>query len=183
MKKNTVQAQQWLKKCYGDSAPSKTTICRWYAKFKLGCTDTEDAESSGRPNEVVTTEIIKKVRQIVFGNRKLKLPEIADTFKISYGSVYAILHQHLFMRKLLSKWVPRLLTVGQKRQRVVDSERCLELFRRNKPVFLRRYVTMDETWIHHYTPESMRSSAEWTAVGEKRPKRPKTQMWAGKVMA
>ena len=42
---------------------------------------------------------------------------------------------------------------------------------------------MDETWIDHYTPESKRSSAEWTAVGEKRPKRPKPQMWAGKVMA
>ena len=28
MKKYTVQAQQWLEKCYGDSAPSKTTICR-----------------------------------------------------------------------------------------------------------------------------------------------------------
>ena len=42
---------------------------------------------------------------------------------------------------------------------------------------------MDETWIHHYTPESKRSSSEWTAVGEKRPKRPKTQMWAGKFMA
>ena len=76
-----------------------------------------------------------------------------------------------------------MLTVDQKRQRVVDSKRCLELFRRNKPNFLRRYVTMDETWIHHYTPESKRSSAEWTAVGETRPKRPKTQMWAGKVMA
>ena len=87
------------------------------------------------------------------------------------------------MRKLLSKWVPRLLTVDQKRQCVVDSERCLELFRLYKPNFLRRYVIMNETWIHHYTPESKRSSAESTAVGEKRPKRPRTQMWAGKVMA
>ena len=87
------------------------------------------------------------------------------------------------MRELLSNWVPRLLTVDQKRQRVVDSERCLELFRRNKPNFLRRYVTMVETWIHHYTLESKLSSAEWTAVGEKRPKQPKTLMWAGNVMA
>ena len=109
--------------------------------------------------------------------------EIADTLKILYGSLYDILHEHLSMRKLLSKCVPRLLTVDQKRQRLVDSERCLELFRRNKPNFLRRYVTMDETWIHHYTPEPKRSSAKWTAVGEKRPKRPKTQMWASKVMA
>ena len=67
-------------------------------------------------------------------------------------------------------WVPCLLTVDQKRQHVVDSERCLELFRRNKPNFLRRCVTMDETWIYHYTPESKRSSAKWSAVGEKRPK-------------
>ena len=33
------------------------------------------------------------------------------------------------------------------------------------------------------TPESKRQSAEWCAVGESRPKRPKTQQLAGKVMA
>ena len=60
MQKNTVQAQQWLEKCYGDSILSKTTICRWYAEFKCGRTDTEDAERSSRPNEVVTPETIKK---------------------------------------------------------------------------------------------------------------------------
>ena len=40
---------------------------------------------------------------------------------------------------------------------------------------------MDETWIHHYTPETKKSSAEWTAAGESRLKRPKTQQWAGEV--
>ena len=73
IKKNTVRAQQWLEKCYGDTAPSKSTICRWYAEFKRGRTDTEDAERSGPPNEVVTPETIKKVHQIDYGNRKLKL--------------------------------------------------------------------------------------------------------------
>ena len=98
-----MQVQQWLEKCYGESAPSKTTICLWYAEFKRGRTDSEDAELSGWPNQVVTPETIKKVHQIVFENRKLKLREIADTLKISYGSVYAILHENLSMRKLLSK--------------------------------------------------------------------------------
>ena len=42
---------------------------------------------------------------------------------------------------------------------------------------------MDETWIQHYTPETKRTLAEWTAAGESCPKRPKTQQWAGKVMA
>ena len=45
-----------------------------------------------------------------------------------------------------------------------------------------RYVTMDETWIHHYSPESNWQSAEWTAKDENRPKRPKTQMSIGKVL-
>ncbi|GFS58418.1 mariner transposase [Trichonephila clavipes] len=87
------------------------------------------------------------------------------------------------MRKLCSKWVLRLLTVDQKQQCIGNSERCLELFKRNKQDFLRRYVTMDETWIYYYTPESRRSSAEWTAAGESCPKRPKTQSSAGKVRA
>ena len=42
---------------------------------------------------------------------------------------------------------------------------------------------MDETWLHFFTPESNRQSAEWTAVDEPNPKRAKTQQSAGKVMA
>ena len=66
------------------------------------------------------------------------------------------------------KWAPRLL--DQKQQRVDDLESCLEMLQHNKNDFFMRYVTMDETWIHHYTPES------------NRPKRTKTQM-SGKVLA
>ena len=90
----------------------------------------------------------------------LKLRMIAGTLNISEVSVFTILHESLGMHKLFSKWVPRLLTPDQKQQRVQNSERCLELFKRGKKDFLRRYVTMDETWIHDYTSETKRSSAE-----------------------
>ena len=70
----------------------------------------------------------KKVHKMVLIDRKLKLREVADTLKISEGNVFTILHEYLSMKKLFSKWVPRLLTVDQKQQRVIDSERCLELF-------------------------------------------------------
>ena len=120
---------------------------------------------------------------MVLDDRKLKLREVADTVKISEGSIFTILHEYLSMRKLCSKWVPRLLTVEQKQQCVDYSKRCLELFQRNKKDFFMRYVTMDETWIHRYTPESYRQSAEWTTKGENRPKRPKMQMSAGKILA
>ena len=69
----------------------------------------------------------KKPHKLVLADRKLKLHEIAE-LKISEGSVFTILHEHLSMRKLCSKLVTRLLTVDQKHQRVDDSERCLQLF-------------------------------------------------------
>ena len=65
------------------------------------------------------------------------------------------------MKMVFSKWVPRFLTMEQTQQRVDDSESCLSLFTRNKQDFLRGYVAMDETWIHHFTPELKRQSAEW----------------------
>ena len=57
---------------------------------------------------------------MVLADRKLKSHEIAETSKISKDSVFTILHENLSMRKLYSKWVPRLLTVDQKQQRVDD---------------------------------------------------------------
>ena len=157
MWKKTVEAKQWLDKYHGNSAPGKSTIIDCYAGFKRGCTNIDDAEHSGRPKSVVVPENITKVHKIVLSDHKLKLREIADTLKISEGNVFTILHESLRMRKLFTKWEPRLLTPDQKQQRVEDSERCLELFKRGRKDFLSRFVTMDETWIHHCTPETKKS--------------------------
>jgi len=114
MGKNTVQTKQWLDKCYPDSAPSRQMVEKWFGDFKRGRTNTDDAERSGRPNSAVTEENIQKVHKIVLSDRKLKLKEIADILKISAGSVHTIIHEHLGMKKVFSKWVPRLLTPEQK---------------------------------------------------------------------
>ena len=39
-----------------------------------------------------------------------KVHELADIVKISDGSDFTILHEHLGMRKLCAKWMPRELT-------------------------------------------------------------------------
>ena len=154
MGRNTVEAKPWLDNRYGDTAPVKSTIIDWYAEFKRDRTNTDDANRSSRPKSAVVPENITKVHKIVLGDRKLKLREIPDTLKISEVTVFTILHESLGMHKLFSKWVSSLHTPNQKQQRFDDSERCLELFKRGKKNFLRRYMTMDETWIHHYTPET-----------------------------
>jgi hypothetical protein len=42
---------------------------------------------------------------------------------------------------------------------------------------------MDETWIHHYTPESKQQSKQWTEAGCSAPKKTGSVPSAGKVIA
>lgn len=46
-----------------------------------------------------------------------------------------------------------------------------------------QYVIMDETWFHHFTPETKRQFVKWTEARESRPKQPEAQQSAGKVRA
>jgi hypothetical protein len=48
--------------------------------------------------------------------------------------------------------------------------------------FLSRIVTGDETWVHHYEPESKGQSMEWKHLGSPTKNKFKTQSSAGKVM-
>ena len=159
MGKNTVQVKQWLDKCYLDSALSETMVKRWCIDFKLCRTDTNDAERSGCPNSAVVQENTKKL-QTHFGNFKLKLHKIVEELKISEGSVYIILHEHLSMRKLCSKWVSHLFTVHQKQQCINNSERCLQLFQCNKNEFFVQIC--DSGWnIDPPLPSRVKSAVSW----------------------
>lgn len=168
---------------YKDHAPSMTTIRYWFNEFKRGRTSVFDEERSGRPIEVTTEDMVNKIHDIVLADRRVKIREIADIVHISIERIQNILHEKLGMRKLSARWVPRLLTVEQKRNRMTTSEHCLNMFKRNPKEFLRRFVTVDETWIHHYTPETKEQSKQWTSPGETAPKKAKTVPSAGKVMA
>uniref|UniRef100_T1H985 Diacylglycerol lipase-alpha n=1 Tax=Rhodnius prolixus TaxID=13249 RepID=T1H985_RHOPR len=129
-----------------------------------------DAERSGRPVEVTTPEIIDKIHDMVMDDRRVKVREIASAVGISNERVHNILHQHLDMTKLSARWVPRLLTLDQKRNRVKCCKDGLQLFQKNPQDFKRRFVTVDETWIHHYTPETKEQSKQWVTKGESAPK-------------
>jgi len=59
----------------------------------------------------------------------------------------------------------------------------LERFNKNKTDFMRPFVTVDETWIHHYTLESKQQSKQWTEAGCSAPKKTRSVPSARKVMA
>ena len=66
---------------------------------------------------------------------------------------YAIVH-YILRKRLSACWVPRLLTYDQK-----DTGRTLPFATGGDNAnFLQRYVTMDETCVHHFTPEAKQQS-------------------------
>ena len=125
-----------------------------------------DDECSRHPKPAITDKNIAKVHQMVLDDRRIKVREIAEVTNMSKERVCYILNQCLGMRKLSARWVPRFLTVDQKRVRTNISNALLAQFRHNKSKFWRRLVTVDETWIQHYMPETKIQSKQWTAKGK-----------------
>ena len=127
---------------------------------KHGSTSFEDAPREGCPESATTLEISEQVHGMVLDDRRIKVREIAETTRIGISKerVGYILHEELDTKKLCARWLPRLLTADQKRTRMKISEQCLEHFNKNKTDFIRQFITMDETWFHHYTPESKQRS-------------------------
>ena len=153
------------------------------AQFKRSDFFTCVAPLHGRPKIVTTREIIDQVHEIILEDCRISAKSIAEQMGISRERVGSNIHEDLDMRKLAAKWVPKCLNANQKRQRCQSSEQLFEFFRHDPNDFLSRLVTMDETWLYHYNPETKRQSMEWLHSGSLRPKKFQVQKSAGKVLA
>ena len=125
----------------------------WVNEFERGRTSIKDEHRLGSPVEVTTSETIDKIH-MVLTDRRIKVREIIEATGISQSTVFSILHEKLGVKKISARWVPRLLSKENKRNCVVDSEAILAPLRRNPDEFLRRYITVEETWIHYYPNRS-----------------------------
>lgn len=182
-KMSTKEIHTDLVETLGDSAPPYSTVARWCKEFKLGRTSTEDEHREGRPTSSLTEENVKKIEDIVLADRRVTVRHLAEVTGISYGSVQNILTSKMNMKKVSARWVPRMLTDEQKKKRVDLSRANLAKFQADQENFLSRFVTMDETWIHHFDPETKQQSMTWKRPSSPTPKKFKVSCSAGKVMA
>jgi len=141
------------------------------AQFKHGDFSTCDAPCPGRPKTATTLEIIDHIHELILEDRRISAKSIAERLGISRERVGSIIHEDLDMRKLSAKRVPKCLNADQKRQRCQSSEQLLEFFRRDLSDFLSRLVSMDETWLYHYDPETKQQSMEWEHSGTPPPQK------------
>ena len=120
------------------------------------------------------------MHDLVIEDRRVSIKWISETLCISYGSVFLIDKLGL---KNSAQWVPRMLTPDQKQVRVTLSEALLAQINADSENLFDRFVTMDETWVHHFDPETKQQSMEWREKGSTPPQKFRVQASAGKVMA
>lgn len=167
---------------HGDNAPSLSTIKRWYREFKMGNSSVEDAPRTGRPTSARSDQFIAAVRQAIQWYPKISTRAISDNIGISHESVRKILSEDLDMKKMNCRWIPKILTEAEKRQRVSTSRSILSAYADDWDSFVYRLVTGDETWVSYETPETRTSAAEWRPRGSRPPERPKIPENRKKIM-
>lgn len=168
---------------FGKETLSRARVFAWHKQFVDGRHHVENESHNRRPRTSITENNISCVRRLIEDDKRLTTSEIASKVGISYGSTYSILTEELGYRKVCARWVPRLLTAEQKLNRLQVCERLLARFREEGDPFLTHIITCDETWVHHYTPESKQASMEWRKKGEPGPVKAKSRLSAGKVLA
>lgn len=167
----------------GTNAVSYSTVKSWIAEFKRGRISTRDDARTGRPKDATTTENMQAVEKLLNKDRRLTIRHIAETTGINSSTVYHIVTEDLCMRKVSARWVPRMLTAAQTKTRADICEDLLGRLQAEPESFFDRIVTQDETWVHHFDPESKSQSMMWKHMDSPTPKKFKVTMSAGKVMA
>jgi len=89
---------------------------------------------------------------------------------IGYGTCQLVLTEELGIHHVAVKFVPRILTVDQKQQRV---NVCTELrqLASDDETFLSRVITCDECWVYGYELETKQQSSQWKSPTSPRPKK------------
>ena len=98
---------------YWSSAPSYAQFKFWVGEVNRHRTSLEDEARSGLPLYATDEEMCKKVRDLVYSDRRIQMEKIAQALGISHGSVSTILHDRLGMRKLTARWVPKSISDEQ----------------------------------------------------------------------
>lgn len=156
---NNQEILNQLQTTYGNICPSRTTIYDWIRQFKHGRQSVFDDEKVGRPCEI-SDQKREECLQIVKEERRITIKDISQRLNVSTGGVHAILNES-GVRKLSSRFVPSFLSSEMCENRRECCQANLLIFDEHGDQFLRNIITVDETPLSLYIPETKRESSEW----------------------
>ena len=79
---------------FGPSCVSYDTVQRWKNKFESGVESIKNAPKSSRPKSASRKEIVSKIKEIIEGDARFTVRDIALKAGISLSTVHLILKKH-----------------------------------------------------------------------------------------
>ncbi|CAF4414632.1 unnamed protein product, partial [Didymodactylos carnosus] len=147
-----------------DSSSSSSNCSTWSKWFRDGREDVEDEERVGRPITETTTENIRQVEDLINDDPYITINELEAESGLSHGTIQRIISDHLQLKKVTARYVPKHLTNFQKAERVRIYQENLLKFEQG--VWrLCDVVTGDESWFFHKQISQKSSNAAWVARG------------------
>ena len=117
---------------------------------------------------------------LIWENRRIIVKELALILDVSVGSLGTFVKTHVHYRKVGSH---AHLSMQNKMVRMQMASQLLGQFEEECEQFLKSIGTTDKTWVHYFIPESQQSTKERHHRDSPKPKKPRTTISAGKVMA
>ena len=133
---NAIEIRKELDNVYKDSAPSYRNVANWMAEFKDPERSFENAPRMERPSTITADEKIQAVERIVTHDRQISIRRLAEELAISKTTIHEVMNNHMGMKKVCTRWVPKLLTPIQSANRVDCCQELLQESEVNPPSFL-----------------------------------------------
>ena len=132
-----------LKVAYSECTVSQKSVYKWYKLFTEGREEANDDARPGRPSTPTSNENTEAVKKTVMENRRITIREVAEDVGISVGSCHAIFSDILGLKRVATKFVPKLLNFDQKTRRMTIAEEMLNDVN-DDPDLPKKVITGDE---------------------------------------
>ena len=143
---------------------SYDTVRHWKNKFESNVESIKNAPKSGRPKYAAPKEIVSKIKEIIEGDARYTICDIARKVGISLSTVQLILKKHLKVRKVFARWVPHLLTDEQNRQRVKVTKKLFQMSKTGDKKQFAKVVTGDENRVYYFEHVRKVSNKNWATI-------------------
>ena len=115
---NTTKISKELENVYKDSAPSYRTVAKWVAQFKDPERGFEDTPRMDHPSTITANENIEVVERVVMHDRQISIRRLAGGLANPKTTIYEVMNNDMDMKKVCTRWVPKLFTPIQRANRV-----------------------------------------------------------------
>ena len=169
-----------LGQVFGESSvPNLRTLQRWVANINAGTFTMEKGVSPGRPRGTRTSQLVRKVDDMLANDPRLSTWDLAELLNIDQKSVYRIVTEDLDLKHVCSVWVPAKLSDKNKKDRVTCCKRILKTVNQSQSGV---YCVEDELWVNWDIIKSKQQNKTWIKKNGKRSQVEKPKLTTKKTM-